>query len=254
MYKIKELAQWGGVSIRTLHHYDQIGLLKPEQTGDNGYRYYSDQSLERLQQILFFKELGFSLREIQAILDHPAFDRASALRAQYELLAKQKQRLETMMQTVQQTLQSLETGQKLKIKEMFQNMSKKAIEDHKQKYAQEVKERWGQTDAYQQSQKKTAQYSAADWERIQTRTQGIYQQIVAGMNLGPEAPEVQAAVADLRQSISDYYYDCSPEIFKGLGEMYVADARFTAYFEKIQPGLATFLSQAIAHYCASGKA
>ena len=150
------------------------------------------------------------------------------------------------MKTVQQTLQSLETGQKVKIKEMLKAMSKKAIEAHKQKYAQEVQERWGQTEAYQQSQKKTAHYSAADWERIQTHTQGLYLQIGAGMDYGPADPAVQAAVAALRQSITDYYYDCSPEIFKGLGEMYVGDERFTAYCEKIQPGLATFLSQAIA--------
>ncbi|MGE3728714.1 MAG: MerR family transcriptional regulator, partial [Candidatus Sericytochromatia bacterium] len=104
MYQIKELARWGSVSIRTLHHYDQIGLLKPEQIGENGYRYYTDQSLERLQQILFFRELGFSLREIQSILDQPGFDRPKALRAQYELLQKKKDRLEIIMQTVQKTL------------------------------------------------------------------------------------------------------------------------------------------------------
>lgn len=249
MYQVKELAKWGGVSIRTLHHYDQIGLLKPEMMGENGYRYYGDQSLERLQQILFFKELDFPLREIQAMLDHPGFDRQKALRAQYELLQSKKNRLETMMQTVQATLLSLETGQKMKIKEMFKGMDKQAIEAHKEKYAQEVEERWGQTPAYKQSQQKTANYTAQDWERIQARTAAIYEQIVAGMGRGPADPEVQAAVADLRQSFCDYYYDCTPEIFKGLGEMYVADERFTAFYENIQTGLAAFLSQAIAHYC-----
>jgi len=249
MYQVKELARWGSVSIRTLHHYDQIGLLKPEQIGENGYRYYTDQSLERLQQILFFRELGFSLREIQAILDHPGFDRSRALRAQYELLQKKKTRLETILQTVQQTLQSLETGQKMKIQEMFNGMDKQAIEAHQAKSAQEVKERWGQTEAYQQSQQKTAKYTAQDWAVIQARTAAIYEKIVAGMGRGPADPEVQAAVADLRQSFCDYFYDCTPEIFKGLGEMYVADERFTAFYEKIQPGLAAFLSQAIAFYC-----
>ncbi|MGE3725578.1 MAG: TipAS antibiotic-recognition domain-containing protein, partial [Candidatus Sericytochromatia bacterium] len=131
----------------------------------------------------------------------------------------------------------------------FTGMDKQTIEKHKEKYAQEVEERWGQTEAYQQSQQKTAHYTAQDWERIQARTADIYAKIVAGMSRGPADPDVQAAVADLRQSFCDYYYDCTPEIFKGLGEMYVADERFTAFYEKIQPGLAAFLSQAIAIYC-----
>ncbi len=249
MYQVKELAKWGGVSIRTLHHYDQMGLLKPDLVGENGYRFYTDQSLERLQQILFFKELGFPLREIQAILDHPGFDRQSALRAQYELLQEKKNRLETIMQTVKKTLLSLESGQKMKIKEMFKGMDKQAIEAHTEKYAQEVETRWGKSAAYKQSQQKTAQYTAQDWEQIQARTAAIYEQIVAGMGRGPADPEVQAAVADLRQSFCDYYYDCTPEIFKGLGEMYVADERFTAFYENMHTGLAVFLSQAIGHYC-----
>jgi DNA-binding transcriptional MerR regulator len=249
-YQVKAVSELCSVSIRTLHYYDKIGLLKPDTIAENGYRVYNDASLERLQQILFFKELGFSLFAIKGFLDHPGFDRQEALLTQKKCLEQKKIRLENMIETVNKTLNAVSKGKKLSQQEMFIGMDTQAIEAHKQKYAKEVKDKWGQTNAYQESQKKTANYSPTDWERIHSQTNEIYARIVAGRPDGIASPQVQAAVADLRQSICENYYNCTPEIFGGLGEMYASDPRFEAFYEKIEPGLALFLSEAIAYYCA----
>ena len=152
------------------------------------------------------------------------------------------------METLDKSIEAIKKGNKMKKKALFKGLSLKEIKAHQAQYAQETEARWGQTEAYRESQKRTAGYTAEDWARIQAEQAEIYQRIVAGMEGRPESPEVQAAVADLRASFCRYYYDCTPEIFAGLGQMYMQDARFRDYYEKIQPGLAAFLSQAIACY------
>lgn len=249
LYKVKEVADMVGTSVRTLHHYDQIGLLKPESVTTAGYRLYADHHLERLQQILFFKELGFSLHEIKEILDSPGFDRKRALLVQKDLLLMQKDRLERIIRSVEKTLESMEGGKKLTGKEMFEPFDMSKIEEHQQKYADEVKERWGNTQAYRESQEKTSKYSKEDWDQIMAKQDEIYRNLANLVEQGPADPDVQVLVAQKRQFITDNFYNCTLEIFRGLGEMYVTDERFTATIDKYRPGLAQFVRDAISIYC-----
>lgn len=221
------MADIAGVSVRTLHYYDQIGLLKPKHVSPAGYRLYTDEDLERLQQILFFKELDFDLHDIKAILDDPGFDRYKALIAHKELLIEKKKRLERIIKTVDKTIQSIKGGIKMDEKDMFEGFDMSEIEKHKAKYADEVKKRWGNTDAYRESMEKTSKYTKEDWAKIISRQKELDTKLAALMDKGPADPEVQELISQRRQYITDYFYNCTPEIFRGLGEMYVNDERFT---------------------------
>jgi DNA-binding transcriptional MerR regulator len=247
--KVKEVADIVGVSVRTLHHYDEIGLLRPEFVSDTGYRFYVDKNLERLQQILFFKEIGFNLEEIKEILDSPGFNRKEALQAHKELLLKKKQRLEEIILTVDKTISSIEGGKNMKKKDMFKGFDMTEIEEHQKKYAEEAKQKYGHTDAYKESQRKTAKYTKEDWARIKAKSEEVYQKIIDNMAKGPADPKVQEAVAELRQNITDNFYNCTPEIFRGLGDLYVNDPRFTENIDKYKIGLAAFLREAMHVYC-----
>ncbi|TCP52190.1 DNA-binding transcriptional MerR regulator [Tumebacillus sp. BK434] len=246
-YKVKELADLVGVSVRTLHHYDEIGLLKPGEVSAAGYRLYAAQELERLQQILFFREIGFSLQEIKDTLDSPDFDRKRALAAHKEILLQKKQRLEDIIDTVNKTIASIEGGPTMSEKEMFGGFDMKQIQDHKNKYSKEARERYGD-EIVEKAEKKADSYSQDDWAKINARQEANMKQILDNMHNGPADPLVQEAIADSRQAITDYYYDCTPEIFRGLGDLYVLDERFTEFYEKIKPGLAEFMRDAMHHY------
>lgn len=248
-YKIKEIADLAGVSIRTLHHYDDIKLLSPEKVTDAGYRIYSDKSLERLQQILFFKELDFSLSEIKQIMDNPSFDRKKALLGQKELLIEKKKRLEKIINTVDNSLKVIEGEICMNKDDMFSSFSMENIEEHKRKYAKETKEKYGETLAYKECEKKTSKYSKDDWNRISKETQEIYLQLAKIMDKEPSDRDVQELVDQWRNLITDNYYNCTLQIFEGLAEVYVHDERFRNNIDKTKVGLAQFLSDAIKVYC-----
>lgn len=248
IYKVKEVAEFTGVSVRTLHHYDQIGLLTPEAVSTAGYRLYSEENLERLQQILVFKETDLSLHEIKEIIDRPEFNRKENLIKHKELLLAKKKRLEEMIMTVERTIHSIEGGYHMEEKDMFKGFDMREIEEHQKKYSEEAKERYGK-EIVEKVEKKTAGYSAENWGDIQSKTDEIYQRLIAGMEQGPKAPEVQQAVADWRKFITDHYYDCTLDIYRGLGDLYVDDPRFTRNIDKYQQGLAAFFKEAIHYYC-----
>lgn len=248
-YKVKEVSNLVGVSVRTLHHYDDIGLLKPEFVTDAGYRLYSDEDLERLQQILFFKELDFTLQEIKEIIESPDFDRKKALNAHKKLLIEKKNRLERLIESVERTMNSIEGGMEMNKKEMFDGFDMSEIEKHKEKYAEETKAKYGHTDAYKESAKRTAKYNKEDWARIMAKGDEINKKIVINMDKGPADSTVQEGVAEFRQHITDSFYDCTVEIFRGLGDLYVQDERFTANLDKYKEGYAKFLREAILYYC-----
>lgn len=223
-YRVKEVADMVGVSVRTLHHYDQIGLLKPGNVTDVGYRLYNDEDLERLQQILFFKELDFNLQEIKGILDNPNFNRKHALAVHKELLIEKRKRLDRIIESVDRTIGSIEEEKEMTKKEMFDAFDMSEIEKHQEKYAAETKEKYGNTDAYKESMKKTSKYTKEDWARIAARRDETNSRIIANMHKGPADPEVQNGVGELRQQITDNYYNCTPEIFRGL-EIYMSMMR-----------------------------
>lgn len=249
MYKIREVADLAGVSVRTLHHYDHIGILNPVRTGGNGYRLYGEEELARLQQILFFREMDFSLDKIKQILDDPEFDQEQALNTHRKILMEKRNRLERMIDSVEQTLQSLEGGREMSNKDRFDPFDKSEIEAHQKKYEKEVEERWGDSPAYKESQKKTASYTKEDWKRIQEEGYEIDRQIIARMDQGPEDQEVQRLIREKRQHITDNFYYCTPEIYRGLADMYVNDHRFTKNIDKLKEGYAAFLHKAMHAYC-----
>jgi DNA-binding transcriptional MerR regulator len=248
-YKIKEVADMVGISVRMLHHYDKIGLLKPESVSPAGYRLYTDKDLERLQQVLFFKELEFSLQEIKRILDSPGFDKKQALKSHKELLLEKKKRLQKIIKSVERTIHSIEGGIDMSKKEMFEAFDISKIEKHKEKYAKEVRQKYGNTKAYKESQEKTSGYTKNDWAAIMTKWDEIYKKIANVMDKGPADSQVQEAVGELRAHITKYFYECTTEIFRGLGELYVNDERFTANIDKYKEGLSKFLREAMHIYC-----
>ena len=248
-YTINALAKLAGVTTRTLRYYDGIGLLLPERISSSGYRIYGAKQVNALQQIMFFRELGFGLRQIKEILDSPGFDRMQALAAQKILLLEKEKRLEAIIGLVEQTLDAVKGGIAMNKKDMFRAFDMSEIEKHQEHYTEETRQKYGHTEAYKESQKKAASYKKEDWAAISARGAEIYQELADLMVLSPADPQVQQAIGAWRQHITDSYYNCTPEIFRGLGDLYVQDERFAASIDKVKPDLARFMSEAMHLYC-----
>jgi MerR family transcriptional regulator, thiopeptide resistance regulator len=241
-FTVGELAKLTGVTVRALHHYDDIGLCRPSQRTAAGYRLYDDDDVRRLQQVLVLRALGVALPEIAAALADQA-DRAALLRTQRARLAARRAEVDAMLTAVDRALELLEKGTAMQgddVKQMFEGFRP---EDH----AAEVEARWGQTAAYQESARRTKRYGKAEWDEIRRDREAIYEALAAQLQQGaaPSDPAVQRGVEAHRLHIDRWFYPCSKEVHAGLGEMYVADARFTANLDKVAPGLAAFLRDAI---------
>jgi len=241
---IGAIARLAGISIRTLHHYDEIGLLAPGGRSEAGYRLYEDADLERLQQILLLRELGFGLEEIARVLDDPGYDRTEALRQQRDQLERTRARIDRLIAAVDGAIAAAEEGRTMTPEESLEVFG----DFDPSEYEDEVKERWGDTDAYKESARRTKSYTKADWQQIGAESDAINQAFIALMDAGVPATSAEAkAVAERhRGHISKWFYPCSPEIHAGLGAMYVADARFTKNIDKAREGLAKYMSEAIA--------
>ena len=249
VYKIKEVSELAGVSVRTLHYYDEIDLLKPAHIEENGYRLYNEGNLARLQQILFFKEMDLPLNKIKAILDDPQFDQLDSLMKHKKVLVEKQKRLEKIIQSIDQTAQAIKGGREMSKQDMFEPFDMSRVEEHLLKYEKEVKEKYADTEAFRQSKQKTNGYQADDWKTIEIERQRIYQSLADLMDRDPADSEVQQIIHEWRMHISKHFYDCTPEIFKGLGEMYISDQRFTDNIDSTKPGLARYLHDAIQIYC-----
>ena len=233
---IHEVSKLAGVSVRTLHHYDAIGLLPPTRLTDAGYRLYDDTALARLQSILLFRELEFPLKEIKRILDDPGFDQSAALADQIKLLELRRKQLGKLIALARETLKTGVTPMKF---DAFDKTEQK-------RFAAEAKEKWGGTAAYQEYQQREQDGTTGDPADLMAQFAALGKL----KELAPAAPEVQAASRDLQQFITDHFYTCTPEILAGLGEMYVADDRFHQNIDKVGgEGTAEFVAQAIRAYC-----
>ncbi|WP_030709462.1 MerR family transcriptional regulator [Streptomyces sp. NRRL F-2580] len=242
-YSVGQVAGFAGVTVRTLHHYDEIGLLSPSGRSHAGHRRYDDADLDRLQRILFYRELGFPLDEVAVLLDDPESDPREHLRRQYALLTDRIARLQQMAKAVEHAMEAKKMGINLTPEERFEVFGDKDPEQ----YAQEAEQRWGGTDAYAESQRRVATYTKEDWRRIQDEVAEWGARYAALMDAG-ESADGEAAMdlaEEHRRHISTWYYDCSYEIHTGLGEMYVADERFKEYYDSMKPGLAEHLREAI---------
>ncbi len=245
-YTVRQLAKMAGVSVRTLHHYDQIGLLKPPSRTEAGYRLYGEKDLLRLQQILFFRELDFPLAEIQVILDRPGFDQVEALRVHRRMLGERAERLARLLRTVDRTIAKL-TGEgtmPLTDEDLYEGFSPQEREKFKE-YEAEARERWGETAA--ESQRRVSQMSKVQWQAIQKEGGEVTQLMAGYMGRPASDPDVQAAIARHHAWIENFY-PCSAEMYRGLGQMYVDDPRFRATYDKVRPGLADSMRDAMAYY------
>ncbi|MFJ4328304.1 MerR family transcriptional regulator [Streptomyces tricolor] len=242
-YSVGQVAGFAGVTVRTLHHYDEIGLLVPSERTYAGHRRYSDADLDRLQQILFYRELGFPLDEVAALLDDPDADPRSHLRRQHDLLTARIEKLQKMAAAVEHALEARTMGINLTPEERFE-----VFGDHDpEQYAEETRERWGGTEAYAESQRRAARYTKEDWQRIQAETDAWNERYAALVAAG-EPPSGGAAMdlaEEHRQHIGRWYFEVPYEMHRCFGEMYVSDERFKAYYDAMGAGVAEHLRDAI---------
>lgn len=240
---VGEVARLSGVTVRTLHHYDEIGLLVPSGRTGNGYRAYDDSDIERLQAILAHRELGLSLDEISEALEG-ATNRTEALSSVRDRIAGQILRLEAIVANLDSAIAAQQEGQSMTPAEKLAVFGDFDPAEHEA----EARERWGNTDAYSQSAKRTANYDKADWEAIGAESTSIYATLseLLGAGVDPSDASAAAVVAQHREHISRWFYDCTPQIHAGLGHMYQADPRFAASIDKAGgEGVAAYLSAAI---------
>jgi DNA-binding transcriptional MerR regulator len=242
MYTVKQLSKLAGVTPRTLHHYDEIGLLKPTRVGENGYRYYGEESLLRLQQILLYRELDLPLDDIKKIVGRRDFDVLGALESHKDALQKQMTRLNRLLATVDNTIQHLKGERPMSEKGLFEGFS----EEEQEKYALEAEQMYD-PETVHESNRKWKAYSAAKKEAILAEGKAIYTDMVAAMPKGADSPEVQSIVERWRKHM-DYFWTPNLDQLLGLANGYNDDPRFKANFDMMHPKLAEFMLEAVTVY------
>jgi DNA-binding transcriptional MerR regulator len=241
-YRVKDIARLAGVSIRTLHHYDSIGLLVPGARTAAGYRLYTDADLLRLQQILIGRELGLSLEDIRRSLDDPRFDRRRSLVEQRERLRERARQTAAMIRAIDAALVALDGGKggEVNMENLFEGFNAREHEE-------EARRRWGTSEAFVESQRRTRRYTADDWKAIQAEQSAIYEDAYSA--LAARKSPSDAAAMDIaerhRQSIDRWFYPCSHAMHRGLASMYESDERFRTSIDRHGEGLAAFLAEAI---------
>ncbi|MER7013082.1 MerR family transcriptional regulator [Saccharopolyspora sp. NPDC000359] len=240
-YSVGEAARISGVTVRTLHHYDEIGLLTPSARTAAGYRSYSDADLDRLRRILGYRAMDLGLDEIATVLDTGTA--RAHLERQRELLLERIERLQRMVAAVDRELEASTMGVNLTQQEKFELFGDFDPDDH----AAEAEQRWGGGEAYRQSQQRMSRYTKQDWQRFMAEQQEVGERLAEAKRSGaaPDSDRAMDLAEQHRQHITKWCYDCTYEIHRGLGDMYVADERFTATYEGLEPGLADYIRAAI---------
>ena len=240
---VGEVAALAGVTVRTLHHYDRIGLLSPSGRTSAGYRQYAPADLDRLHSVLLYRGLGFPLEEVATLLDDPSADPAEHLRRQHRLLLDRLDRTSAMVAAVEKELEARAMGISLSPEERFEVFG----EHDPAQYDAEVSQRWGDTDAYAQSKRRTSAYAKEDWLRIKAAAEDLEARFAAALAAGvpADSPQAMDLAEEHRQQITGSYYDCPPEMHAALGRMYVEDERFAAHYDGRAPGLAQYVSTAV---------
>ena len=241
-YQVKEVGELSGLTIRALHHYDSIGLLVPSARSGAGYRLYDDDDLLRLQQILIGRELGLSLEAIRRSLDDPGFDRRQALLVQRAELAARAERAAGMIRAIDAALTAIEEKHmgKVDMKKIFDGFDP-------DQYAEETKQRWGHTDAYKVSARRTKSYTEADWQKMRDEQAAIYADALAARDAGvrPDEPRAMDVAEQHRLSIDRWFYPCSAKMHSGLADLWEADRRYADNIDKFGAGLTEYLAAAV---------
>lgn len=247
-YTVKKVADLAGITVRTLHYYDEIGLLRPTVSKENSYRFYTEQDLLMLQQILFFRELEFSLEQIKEMMADPAFDGVKALEEQKKLLLIKRNRLGSLLRTIDQTIKSRKGGDRMNDDQVFSGFDEKQMEAYKE----EAKKRWGHTSAWKQSEERTRNWTKEDYKRVARQGQEWTQKLAELRDKGcaVDSSEVQVMIGEHYNSLRTFY-EPNLEMYRGLGQMYVDDPRFTAYYDRFGEGLAVFMRDAMQVFIAA---
>jgi DNA-binding transcriptional MerR regulator len=242
-YTIKAIADLAGVTTRTLRYYDQIGLLIPAEIGENGYRYYDQRNLMRLQQILFFRELDIPLNDIQLIMSQPDFNLYVALDEHRSSLEKKAVRLNKLITTIENTLATIRGERLMTAEEYFEGFDEAS-------YEEETKQRWGNTPQYAESQRKWASYSNEQKQEIKAEGERLTVCMVSeNPDASPDDPDVQAAIGEYFAYLNKYFYTCDLDFLRGLADMWATDPRFANNYERIREGGAEFVREAVHNYC-----
>ena len=244
---VHEVAKWTGITARTLHYYDEIGLLKPSIITEAKYRQYTDDDLTRLQEILFFREVGFALKEIKELLDSPHYVRSEALERHVLILEAQKERIEALISLVKDTI----NGNK-EIK--FSAFSNAKILELQSQFQEEVLEQWGNTESFREYKTMFSSHSKQiqekEIESFYSMARNIFEKLAMYENSPAESSEVQAIVHEWQQYISEHFYECNKQILSNLGVLYITDERFTTFINRFSSGnLAAFLMKQYNFFC-----
>lgn len=247
-YTIQKLALIAGVSTRTLRYYDEIGLLRPARVSNSGYRIYGKTQLDRLQQILFYRELDFSLDTIQKIISAPDFDAKKAMLSHYQSLLAKRERLDRLICTVETTIKSMKGEEIMTDQEKFDGFKQALIAENEEKYGDEIREKYGEK-AVEESYQKLKSMTGEEYAQAEALNGELMETLLEAYQAGdPSGPLAQKAADLHRRWLCFYWPAYSREAHAGLGQMYVDDPRFTDYYDRHQPGLAVFLRDAIRIY------
>lgn len=247
-YTVQKLGLMAGVSTRTLRYYDELGILKPARINSSGYRIYSQREVDRLQQILFYRELGLSLESIKEIITSPSFNALQALGEHREKLMEKREQLDRLIENVDKTIASTEGRIIMMDQEKFKGFKQKMVDENEQKYGKEIREKYGNK-TVDKSNEKFKKMTAEEYEEVTKLAEEVQDTLAKAFQTGDPAGELAQKAADLHRRWLCYYWDSySKEAHAGLGQMYVDDPRFTAYYDEKQPGTAEFLRDAILIY------
>lgn len=247
-YTVQKLANIAGVSTRTLRYYDEIGILKPARVNSSGYRIYGENEIDRLQLILFYRELGIDLESIKEIITSSSFERSKALQEHHQKLLEKRKQLDLLIANVDKTIKSIEGSITMSDKEKFEGFKKKLIDNNEEKYGKEIREKYGD-EVINKSNSKIKNMTQEEYDKVTKIEKNMFEALDAAFENGDAAGELAQKAADLhRQWISFYWDTYTKEAHAGVAQMYVDDERFKAYYDKKKPGTAEFLRDAIFIY------
>lgn len=247
-YTVQKIASMAGVTTRTLRYYDEIGILKPARINSSGYRIYGESEVNRLQQIMFYRELGVSLEKIKQIVTEPSFDRTNALREHREKLLEKRKQLDLLIHNLDKSIALTEGRMEMTDKEKFEGFKKKIVADNDKKYGEEIRKKYG-NDEVEKSNKKVLDMTKEEYGIVTSLEDKVKKTLHEAFKTGDPASDLAQKVADLhRQWITYYWSKYSKAAHAGIAEMYVADERFRAYYDENQSGTAEFLRDAILIY------
>jgi DNA-binding transcriptional MerR regulator len=252
-YTVQKLGLLAGISTRTLRYYDQIGILKPARISTSGYRIYGQREVDRLQQILFYRELGVSLEEIKELIASPTFDADLALKEHRKRLLEKREQLDALIANVELTLAQREGTKTMSDKQKFEGFKQKMVDDNEQKYGEEIRAKYG-NEKVDQANGKIKNMTEKQYAEIEQLANDIHTTLAEAFATGNPAGELAQKAADLHRRWLSFYWDgYTKEAHAGVAQMYVDDERFTAYYDKDQPGVAAFLRDAILIYTGLGQ-